>query len=70
MKSIFEELGGTYTLGEDSMLCPNLTIEATDRRLIGRWGRMHKVYLEEVHPILYLQLILNGTLYKHLADVE
>lgn len=30
MKSLCEELGGTYTLGEDGMLCPNLTIEAAE----------------------------------------
>ena len=70
MKSIFEELGGTYTLGEDGMLYPNLTIETAESRPIGKWGRMHRTYLEETHPILCLQLILNGTLYKHLADVE
>ena len=69
MKSLFEELGGTYTLGEDGMLYPNLMIEAADRP-IGKWGRMHRAYLEEVHPLLCLQLILNGTLYKHLADVN
>lgn len=69
MKSIFEELGGTYTLGEDGMLYPNLMIEAADRP-IGKWGRMHRAYLEEAHPLLYLQLILNGTLYKHLADID
>ena len=69
MKSLFEELGGTYTLGKDGMLYPNLTIETSDRP-IGKWGRMHRTYLEETHPILCLQLILNGTLYKHLADVE
>ena len=62
MKSLFEQLGGAYTLGEDGMLYPNLTIGAADSRPIGRWGRMHKTYLEEVHPVLYLQLILNGTL--------
>ena len=69
MKSLFEKIGGTYTLGEDGMLYPNLTIE-TSNRPIGKWGRMHRAYLEEAHPLLYLQLILNGTLYKHLADVE
>lgn len=31
---------------------------------------MHRTYWEEVHPILFLQLILNGILYKHLADVN
>ena len=70
MKSIFEELGGTYTLGEDGMLYPDLTIETAESRPIGKWGRMHRAYLEKAHPLLYLQLILNGTLYKHLADVE
>ena len=70
MKSIFEELGGTYTLGEDGMLYPNLTIETAESRPIGKWGRMHRTYLKETHLILCLQLILNGTLYKHLADVE
>ena len=69
MKSLFEELGGTYTLGKDGMLYPNLMIEASDRT-IGKWGRMHRAYLEEAHPLLYLQLILNGTLYKHLADID
>lgn len=69
MKSLFEELGGTYTLGKDGMLYPNLTIETSDRP-IRKWGRMHRAYLEEAHPLLYLQLILNRTLYKHLADVD
>ena len=70
MKSLFEELGGTYTLGEDGMLYPNLTIETAESRPIGKWGRMHRAYLKETHPILCLQLILNGTLYKPLADVD
>ena len=36
MKSLFEEVGGTCTLGEDGMLCPNLRIEASDRWPIGK----------------------------------
>ena len=70
MKSLFEELGGTYTLGEDEMYYPNLTIDDTDLRPIGRWGWMHKAYLEDAHPGLYERLILNGTLYKHLAETN
>ena len=38
MKSLFEELGGTYTLGEDGMYYPNLKIDDTDQRPIGRWA--------------------------------
>ena len=70
MKSLFEELGGTYTLGEDGMYYPNLTIDNTDQRPIGRWGRMHRAYLEEAHPGLYERLILSGTLHRHLADAN
>ncbi|MBR1708934.1 MAG: TnpV protein [Clostridia bacterium] len=70
MKSLFEELGGTYTLGKDGMYYPNLMIEETDRRLIGKWGRMQKAFLEEVQPSLYERLILNGSLYRHMADVN
>lgn len=44
MRSLFEELGGTYTLGKDGMYYPNLAIEETDQRSIGKWGRMHREY--------------------------
>ena len=70
MNSIFEERGGTYTLGADGMLYPNLILEPQEYRLIGRWGRMHRAYLEAEHPGLYERLILNGTLDRHLADAE
>ena len=70
MKSLFEELGGTYTLGKDGMYYPNLAIEETDQRSIGKWGRMHREYLKEQHPNLYQRLILNGTLGRHLAHAD
>ena len=70
MKSLFEELGGTYTMGADGILYPNLILEHQEHRPIGRWGRMHRTYLETEHPGLYEQLILNGTLDRHLADAE
>ena len=70
MKSLFEELGGTYTLGKDGMYYPNLTVDDNDHRPIGKWGRMHKAYLEEAHPDLYERLILNGSLHQHLVDAN
>lgn len=47
MKSLFEELGGTYTLGKDGMYYPILIIEEVDQHPIGKWGRMHREYLKE-----------------------
>ena len=70
MTSIFEQLGGTYTEGNDGMLYPNLTLVDREQRPIGRWGRMHRAYLETEHPGLYDRMILNGTLDRHLADAE
>ena len=70
MKSLFEELGGTYTLGKDGMYYPNLMIDDNDQRPIGKWGRMHRAYLEEAHPGLYERLILNGSLHRYLADAN
>ena len=70
MKSLLEELGGTYTLSSDAMYYPNLAIDDIDQRPSGKWGRMHKDYLEAEHPGLYHRLILNGTLGKHLADAN
>ena len=70
MNSIFEERGGTYTMGADGMLYPNLILEPKEHRPIGRWGRMHRAYLETEHPGLYERLILNGTLDRYLVDAE
>ena len=70
MKSLYEEFGGTYTLGDDGMLYPDLVIGDKEQRPIGKWGRMHMKYLEEEHPGLYERLILNGALYRHLADAN
>lgn len=61
MRSLYEELGGTYTLGSDGMLYPNLTIEETDHCPIGKWGRMHKAWLEATYPGLCERLILTNT---------
>ena len=43
MKSLFEELGGIYTLGKDGMYYSNLMIDDSDYRPIGKWGRMQGV---------------------------
>ena len=70
MNSIFEEHGGTYSLGADGMFYPNLILEPREHCPIGRWGRMHRAYLQKEHPGLYERLILNGTLNRHLPDAE
>jgi len=69
MKSIFEEMGGTYRR-EGDYLIPNLTLPDTGDHTIGKYGRMRRTYLKDHHPAFYSTLILDGTLFKHLAEIE
>lgn len=41
-----------------------------ESRLIGRWGRMHKAYLQEHRPGQYNELLLSGKLWTYLADLN
>ena len=45
-------------------------ILAEDSRPVGRWGRMHKRYLKEHHPVRYQVLLLSGRLNRYLADID
>ena len=69
MKSIFEQIGGTYTMQGDFRL-PNLTLPAEDERHIGVWGQRRLRYLKQHHKVLYYNLLTSGKLHSHLADIE
>ena len=45
---------------------PNLELPQ-ESRPIGKWGRMHRRYLETYHPIRFNQLVLSGTLWTYLV---
>ena len=62
--------GLDYTLVNDYYL-PNLTAAApAEQHPTGRWGRLHKMYLKEQHPIRYNQLLLSGELGGYLAKLD
>ncbi len=62
--------GLDYTLVNDHYL-PNLTVAApTEQHPTGRWGRLHKSYLQEHHPVRYNQLVLSGELSSRLATLD
>ena len=69
MKTLFEQLGGTYTTQGDYRL-PNLTVEETNTRPIGVWGQRRLHYLKHHRKVLYYNLLTSGKLHSHLADVE
>ena len=69
MKSIFEEMGGTYRQ-EGDYLIPNLVLPDTSDYKIGKYGRMRRSYLKEHRPVLYANLLTSGTLHRHLAEID
>ena len=69
MKSMFEEMGGTYTLGADGMYYPNLVLSEEEPHY-GKYGRMRLRHLKEHRKVLYNTLLLDGELIKHLNEVD
>ena len=56
-----------YTM-KDEVLLPELSLPETEP--IGRYGRLRQKYLREHRPILWNQLLMNGTLWPHLHEIE
>ena len=70
MKSIFQQMGGTYRWEGDYFI-PNLTLPDDSRSYhIGRYGRLRQTYLREHRSALYNTMLLNGTLNRHLAETD
>ena len=69
MKSIFEQVGGTYTQVGDYLI-PDISLPEVPAYPIGKYGRMREAYLKEHRPGLYTRLILSGKVHEHLAEVE
>ena len=49
---------------------PAIGLPEDDDHPIGKWGRMHRAYLEETNPLLLNHLILTGRLHTYLADLD
>ena len=71
MKSTFEKIGGTYTLGADGIYYPNL-VSTDEEPHYGKYGMMRKTYLKEQRPAMYSLYMLEDRLTEHLnaADDE
>lgn len=50
---------------------PLLTLTQTDScEPLGKYARMRLTYLKTQRPVLYNRMLLNGTLWPHLQDVQ
>ena len=69
-KTIFEQMGGTYTQQGDCYL-PNLVLPTEkETRPIGVWGQRHLRYLKECHRITFANLLTSGKLNSYLVDID
>lgn len=68
-KTIFEEMGGTYTQVGDYLL-PDLKLPEEEQQPIGVWGQRHRRYLKDHRRATYATLFTNGNLNSYLADID
>ena len=69
-KTIFEQMGGTYTQVGDYLL-PDLKLPKEEKQAnIGVWSMRHKRFLRENHRALYANLMTSGKLVTYLDDIE
>ncbi len=69
MKSLFEQMGGTYRQQGDYLI-PNIILPKEEHEPIGIWGQRHLRYLKQHRKVLYTNLLTSGKLNRHLAEID
>lgn len=69
MKSLFEEMGGTY-YEENGYLIPDFTLPAEEEKLIGLWVQRHLQYIKEHKRLFYVNPLTGGKLNSYLAEIN
>ena len=69
MKSIYENLGGTYKASGDYSL-PTFLLPKEEPFEIGVWGQRYLRHLKENHRIIYYNYLTKGILNKHITEVD
>ena len=59
----------TYTQNGDYLI-PNLVLDPAPSKPLGKYGRMRKAYLKEHRRLIYNQMLLSGSLFPHLQEVD
>lgn len=69
MKSLFEQLGGTYH-EVNGYLIPDLRLAEEEEKEISIWGQRHLDYLKQYRKVTYINLLTTGRLNTYLADID
>lgn len=67
---IHDETNGLDYILVGDYYIPDIELPECDERPIGKWGWMHRSYLEENNRIRLTDLILTGRLHTYLADLN
>ena len=67
---IHDEANGLDYILVGDYYIPAIELPEDDDRPIGKWGRMHRAYLEETNPLMLNHLILTGKLHSYLTDLN
>lgn len=60
----------TYRQVNDYMI-PNLRLPPEESAIhLGKWGMMHKDYLQKHNPVHFATLLTQGKLYQYCAEIE
>ena len=60
----------TYRQVNDYMI-PNLILPPEESAVrLGKWGMLHKDYLQKHSPVLFTTLLTQGKLYQHCAEID
>lgn len=68
-KTIFEEMGSTYTQVGNYLL-PNLKLPEEEQQPIGVWGQRHLQYIKAHRRVFYTTLLTKCELNRYLANVN
>ena len=64
---IYDESNGLWYDRDGDYYIPCLRLPKTN---IGIWGKRHLTYIREHRKLLHTKLMINGTLYDHLAEIN
>ena len=67
-KTIFEQMGGTYTKVGEYYL-PNLIL-AEEETEIGVWGQRHLRFIKQYHKVRYTNLRTSDKLNSYLVEID
>ena len=69
MKSLYEQMGGTYRQ-EGDYLIPNLLPPEGSDMPLGKYGRLRRTFLKEHHNGIYTAMLMDGSLWDHLHEID